>query len=163
MDLLNQVVLSPKAWEQVQDLFIGVPNVNSRGLVNLIKPLNRLPELPPIEQDWTQLTPEAQELSKKALLGYIPRTIKTRLDTPLEQRPEIHDVVIASVGVGGLDYEAENILEQLQKLVQAVQEVTNRYEGALGSVTVDDKGTVIWLLFDTPPSIQKDNAVRAAA
>ena len=56
-------------------------------------------------------------------------------------------MTILSVGIGGLDYEAERIGEQLQDLLRASQEVIYRFEGSLGRVTVDDKGTMISILF----------------
>ncbi len=157
----EQIVLSPQAWAEVEEFFVGIPNIKARGFTNLLKTVASMPKLPPARLDWEQLNQEERELGKRALQCYIPGAIKARLDTQSEWLAELRRMTILFIGVGGFDYEAENVGEKLQNLLQATQEVTYRFEGSLDKVAVDDKGTVLLILFGAPPFTHEDDATRA--
>jgi predicted ATPase/class 3 adenylate cyclase len=159
----GQIVLSLPAWQVVQEHFIGIPNIKGRGFVNLFKAIEPIPTLPPTNLDWGKFGQEEQQLSKKALQGYMSGTIKARLDEHLEWLAEVRPMTILYAGVGGLDYESDGIDRRLQNLLHATQEVTYRFEGSLNKIAVDDKGTVLLILFGAPPFSQEDNATRAIA
>ncbi len=65
------------------------------------------------------------------------------------------------LGVGGLDYTHPQSTDRLHALVCLVQETIYQYEGSLNKVVVDDKGTVILVLFGAPPLAHEDDALRA--
>ncbi len=70
-------------------------------------------------------------------------------------------MTVVFVGIGGFDYEATDAVERLQQFLQAAQEIIYRYEGSLGKLAVDDKGTVMLVLFGAPPFSHEDDARRS--
>lgn len=159
----GQIVLSPQAWTEAEAFFIGVPNTDGHGFVNLYKTISPLPDLPASTLAWEMLNPEERRLAEEALRCYIPGAIKARLDQQSRWLAELRRMTILFVGIGGLDYEASLVGEQLQNLLQSVQEVIYRFEGSLGKVAVDDKGTVLLILFGAPPFSHEDDTKRAVA
>ncbi len=157
----SQTILSPQAWAEVQTLFEATSLDD--GFVKLEHPfqqinLEKIPDL-----DWSQLSWEKRQLAEAALQCYIPGAIKARLDKQSEWLAELRRMTILFIGIGGLDYKAPNAGEQLQNFIQATQELLYRYEGSLGKVAVDDKGTVVLILFGAPPFSHEDDAQRAVA
>src|SRR4029453_488734 len=67
------------------------------------------------------------------------------------------------VGIGGIDYEMPDAGEWLQNFLYVTQELVYRFEGSLNKVAVDDKGTVLLVLFGAPPFSHEDNPTRAVA
>jgi len=159
----GQIVLSPEAWAEAQEFFIGLPNREGRGFTNLYKAIDPLPELAPLSFDWAKLSKKQQQVAEKALQSYIPGAIKARLNEQSEWLAELRRMTILFIGIGGFDYEAEHAGEQLQNFLQNAQEVIYRYEGSLGKVAVDDKGTVLLVLFGAPPFSHEDDTSRALA
>ena len=113
--------------------------------------------------DWVRPNPQQQELAEKSLERYVPAAIKARLDEQAGWLAELRRMTILFVGIGNLDYEADEASERLHNLLQATQELIHRFEGSLGKVTVDDKGTVLLILFGIPPFSHEDDATRAVA
>ena len=159
----GQVVVSPQVWRLAEKHFVGVANTTQAGFVTIHKALKPLPQLEPLQQDWRQLSPGKRHLAAEALQCYIPGAIKARLHEQAEWLAELRRMAILFVGVGGIDYEASGASERLQKFVQAVQEVIYRFEGSLGKVAVDDKGTILLILFGAPPFFHEDDVTRAVA
>lgn len=160
----GQIVLSPQAWTLAQKFFFGTVNANNKEFVNLDGVITPLPKLEPTELDWSQLSPEEQQIAEKALQCYIPGAIKARLDEEqADWLAELRRMTILFIGIGGFDYEDANAGEQLQSFLQATQELIYRFEGSLGKVAVDDKGTVLLILFGAPPFSHEDDPTRAVA
>lgn len=161
--LPGQVLLSPQAWRLGQRYFEGQEVMPGRGLVQIYHAYQSLlPEsLEPI--DWRTLTATARETAAQALRCYIPGAIKARLDHQDQWLAELRRLTVLFIGVGGFDYEADDITARLQTFLHDVQEVTYRYEGSLSKVVVDDKGTVLIVLFGAPPFSHEDDATRAIA
>ncbi len=160
----GQIILSPQAWTEAEEFFSGTASPNSPGFVNLYKVVTPLPPaLPPTRLNWGRLNDEQRQLAEKALQSYVPYAIKTRLEEQSEWLAELRRMVVLFIGIGGFDYEAADIGEQLQNFLQATQEVIYRFEGSLGKVAVDDKGTVLLILFGAPPLFHEDDAIRAIA
>ena len=159
----GQIILSPQAWTRAQKFFTGSANTNGRGFITLGSVAESLPELSPLILDWSQLNQKQRALAEKALQCYIPGAIKARLDGQAEWLAELRRITILFIGIGGIDYEAADAGTRLQNFLQAVQEVTYRFEGSLGKVTIDDKGTVFLILFGAPPLFHEDDSARAVA
>lgn len=159
----GQIILSPAAWTRANNFFAGETNADQRGFVSLGKAKELLPPLTPILLDWSQLDPQQRKLAEQALQCYIPGAIKARLDDPADWLAELRRITILFIGIGGIDYEADNASSRLQNFLQGVQEVTYRYEGSLGKVAIDDKGTVLLILFGAPPLFHEDDSTRAMA
>jgi len=155
----GQIILSPQAWQEVEPFFAG--GADARGFVNLRGVLDSLPTLNPDPLRWEELNAEEMELAAEALKCYIPGAIQARLQQHSEWLAELRRMTILFVGIGSLDYEAEEAKDRLQTLLHAVQEIIYSLEGALDKVTVDDKGTVIVILFGVPPFTHEDDAQRA--
>lgn len=159
----GQTILSPQAWAQAERFFVGTADPGQHGYVLLGKSLSPLPELETVGLNWAKFTPEQQQQAEKALQCYVPGAIKARLNEQAEWLAELRRMAILFVGIGGLDYEAPEAHQQLQDFLQAVQEIIYRFEGSLGKVAVDDKGTILLILFGAPPLFHEDDATRAVA
>jgi class 3 adenylate cyclase/tetratricopeptide (TPR) repeat protein len=159
----GQVVVSPPAWRIAERHFVGVANTSQAGFVTIHKALKPLPKLEPLYQNWRQLSPQKRQLAAEALQCYIPGAIKARLHEQAEWLAELRRMAILFVGIGGIDYEAPDAADRLQNFIQAAQEVIYRFEGSLGKVAVDDKGTILLILFGAPPFFHEDDATRAVA
>jgi class 3 adenylate cyclase len=159
----GQIVLSPLAWEAAKAFFVGAEIEHGRGFVQLIEVIEPLSELKPIAFDWLQLNPEQQATAATALERYIPGAIKARLDEQSDWLAELRRMTIVFVGIGGFDYEAADAGERLQHFLQVAQTLIYRFGGSLNKVAVDDKGTVLLVLFGAPPFSHEDNPTRAVA
>lgn len=159
----GQIVLSPQAWLEAQEFFIGAPHADPRGYVHLYKAITPLAELIPDTFDWAQLSDNERQMAERALQCYIPGAIKARLEQQADWLAELRRMTILFVGIGGFDYEADDAPTQLQKFLQNAQKIIYRFEGSLGKFTVDDKGTVLLILFGAPPFSHEDDASRAVA
>lgn len=159
----GQIVFSPQAWQRARKFFSGVSNVNRDDFYNLEKVITPLGTLPPLALDWSTLNATERALAEKALQCYIPGAIKARLNDQSEWLAELRRITILFIGLGGIDYEAEEAGQTLQNFLQATQEVTYRYEGSLGKVNIDDKGTMLLILFGAPPFFHEDDSTRAVA
>lgn len=160
----GQIILSPQAWAAGQPYFVGTLLENGQGFVHLYKAIEPLARLTPATIDWTQLSQDQREHAEQALQRYVPHPVKARLhEQQSEWVAELRRMTILFIGIGGFDYEADDAGRQLQQFLQSVQEVIYRFEGTLGKVAVDDKGTVLLILFGAPPLFHEDDARRAVA
>lgn len=158
----GQIVVSSRAWGVAHHFFSGTP-IADQDFIILDRAFETLSKVPAVSLDWNRLTPEQQQLAETALLCYIPGAIKARLDGQAEWLAELRRITVLFIGIGGFDYESQEAGPRLQNFLQAAQEVTYRFEGSLGKVAMDDKGTVMLLLFGAPPFFHEDDAVRAVA
>jgi predicted ATPase/class 3 adenylate cyclase len=159
----GQIVLSSPAWQEAQAFFVGTEIENGQGCIRLIEVIHPLPRLEPAILDWSQLDPQQRQKAAQALERYIPGAIKARLAEQSDWLAEIRRMTIVFVGIGGFDYEAASAGEQLQNFLRMTQPLIDRFGGSLNKVAVDDKGTVLLILFGVPPSSHEDNPTRAVA
>ncbi|HRV94837.1 MAG TPA: adenylate/guanylate cyclase domain-containing protein, partial [Anaerolineae bacterium] len=159
----GQIVLSPTAWHQVESFLHGRVVEESQDFVQLLNVIEPLPSLPPQIFDWNRLTPDQRQTAAKSLSLYVPGAIKVRLNEQPDWIAELRRMTIAFVGVGGIDYDVPNAADRLQQFLQAAQKLLYRFEGSLNKVSVDDKGTVLLLLFGAPPFSHEDDPTRAIA
>jgi predicted ATPase/class 3 adenylate cyclase len=120
----------------------------------------------PMFLEWDTIPNERLEKVEQLLRHYVPAAISRRMLTR-EQAwlAELRRMTVMFVGIGGLDYDDddETIRNQLQTLLSTTQKVIYRYEGSLNKIAVDDKGTVLLILFGAPPLAHEDDPVRALA
>ncbi|MBE7550120.1 MAG: tetratricopeptide repeat protein [Anaerolineales bacterium] len=159
--LPGQTILSPSAWQEVQSFFRGT--VMPSGFVEVTEVLVPLPKTQPAPLRWSKLKPGEAEIAEKALRGYVPDAVRDRLGEQAEWLAELRRITVLFVGIGGFDYQAVDVAPRLQKFLQAIQEVVRRFEGSLNKVAVDDKGTVLLILFGAPPFSHEDDILRAVA
>lgn len=159
----GEIFLSPQVWAMVNRFFIGTQDQHHHGFIQLRRALEPLPELRPAKLHWERLAPQQREQARVALECFVPGAIKARLHEQSEWLAELRRMAILFVGIGGLDYEAVEASQKLQDFLQATQEVIYRFEGSLGKVAVDDKGTILLILFGAPPFFHEDDATRAVA
>lgn len=159
----DDIILSPSAWAEAASFFSGETVPDSGGFIRLKDKLEPLPPIEPIVLDWSQLSPSEQEVAADALRGYVPEAIKARLATHADWLAELRRMTIVFVNIGGFDYEADTASHQLQQFIQATQTLIHHFEGSLGKMSVDDKGTILLILFGVPPFSHEDDASRAVA
>ncbi|MEW5960154.1 MAG: adenylate/guanylate cyclase domain-containing protein, partial [Chloroflexota bacterium] len=159
----GQIIASPPAWQEIQEFFRGDAGPEQQGFVNLHRVIMPLSKPAPISLDWGQLDPVQRLQAARALQCYIPATLAARLHKQADWLAELRRMTILFVGIGGLDYEAANVIERLQGFIQATQQLILDFEGLLNKVAVDDKGTILLILFGAPPFAHEDNATRAVA
>jgi class 3 adenylate cyclase/tetratricopeptide (TPR) repeat protein len=97
-----------------------------------------------------------------ALNCYIPGVVRGWLgESTHDWLAVLRPMSVLFAGIGGLDYTDEHALARLHALVQLIQTIAYRYEGSLNKLVVDDKGTVLLVLFGAPPLSHQDDAWRA--
>jgi class 3 adenylate cyclase/tetratricopeptide (TPR) repeat protein len=159
----GQIILSQQAWREVHSFFTGIVSLNRPDFIVLSEVTDRLSDAPPVVLDWSLLDPEQSELAAISLRNYLPAAVKDRLNEQADWLAELRRITVVFVGVGGFDYEEANTPERLQNFLHAIQELVYRYEGSLNKVAVDDKGTVLLILFGAPPFSHEDDVTRAVA
>lgn len=119
---------------------------------------------PQPSSDWSSLSIPMLEQIESMLRAYVPAAITARLAVGQDDwLAEFRRMTIMFVGVGGIDYDHTDVLDHLQAFVAAAQETIYRYEGSLNKLSVDDKGTVLLVLFGAPPLAHEDDPQRALA
>lgn len=114
--------------------------------------------------DWNELSLAGLERLQALLRAYVPAAITTRLGVgQAAWLAELRRMTVVFIGVSSIDYTQDDSLGQLQACVQRVQTILYRYEGSLNKIVVDDKGTVLLLLFGAPPLSHEDDPLRALA
>ena len=159
----GQIILSRQAWSRIQTFFRGEANRDDPDFVNLYKVLIPAPKPEPLALAWRKLNPQQRQQAAEALKGYIPTTITARLDEQTDWLAELRRMTILFAGIGGLDYEDPAVTERLQQFLETTQKLIRRFEGSFNKVAIDDKGTVLLILFGAPPYSHEDDAARAVA
>ncbi len=113
---------------------------------------------------WDNVPPERLEAAEKVLHSYVPAAITRRLAAGQQAwLADLRRMSAMFVGVGGLDYNDTHAMEKLQAFLSATQTIIYRYEGSLNKIAVDDKGTVLLILFGAPPLAHEDDPMRTMA
>ncbi len=96
------------------------------------------------------------------LRRYVSRAVENALHTGKQAwLGELRPMSVLFISAEGMDYTQDAGIKRLHRLVRRVQAMIYRYEGSLIQVVVDDKGTVILVLFGAPPLAHEDDAMRA--
>ncbi len=157
----GQIIVSPQLWHLAQDFFIGTEIID--GFVQVHKIVTPLTLTRPVNPNWRKLTPHQLQIAEKAMECYLPGAVKARLGKEADWLAELRRMSVVFIGINGLNYESPQAVEQIQNLLQATQELVYRFEGSLNKVAVDDKGTVMLVLFGAPPFFHEDDPTRAVA
>ena len=64
------------------------------------------------------------------------------------------------IKINDVDYSQKNIHQSLDTLLQRIQNIVYFYKGTLDKMVVDDKGTILLILFGAPPFAHEDTPLR---
>jgi class 3 adenylate cyclase/tetratricopeptide (TPR) repeat protein len=96
-----------------------------------------------------------------ALSAYLPRSIQERVGLGQEKwLAEFRRVTSVFVNVIGLELDAEDAAQRLQKAARAIHIQAQRFSGQVQQFVIDDKGTVMLVAFGLPPRSHEDDARR---
>lgn len=119
-----------------------------------------LPRKPLPLLNWTSVHNE--DAVAAALLCYTPKPVRTWLEEGLHSwLATLRPMSVLFVNINGVDYEHPDAIEKLHAFLRRAQEIIYQYQGSLPRLTVDDKGTVMLILFGAPPYSHEDDAERA--
>jgi len=112
------------------------------------------------QPDWTHVqNPAAVEA---VLRAYVPGVVIAWLEEELQDwLAVLRPMSVLFVGIAGIDYAQSDATERLHTFLRTAQETTQRYEGSTNKLAVDDKGTVLIVLFGAPPRAHEDDPERA--
>jgi len=114
--------------------------------------------LPPL--DWTHV--EDPAAVEAALRRYVPGVVMTWLEEELlEWLAVLRSISVLFVGVEGIEYAQPGAVDELDAFLRGAQKVIDRYQGSINKLAVDDKGTVLLVLFGAPPLAHEDDPERA--
>ncbi|MDH3675570.1 MAG: AAA family ATPase, partial [Anaerolineae bacterium] len=120
----------------------------------------RLSPRPLPELDWDSVQDPAAVIS--VLRHYIPGPVRTWLDGKLHDwLATLRPMSVMFAGIKGLDYSQPGTVDELHEILGEVQKIIYNYWGAFTRLTVDDKGTVLLVLFGAPPYSHEDDPERA--
>lgn len=113
-----------------------------------------------IPPNWDSITD--QDAVKSALRCYVPRPVLVWLEEELhEWLATLRPMSVLFVGINGLDYDQPDTVKKLHNFVCGAQTIIYNFQGSLPRLTVDDKGTVLLILFGAPPYSHQDDPERA--
>lgn len=161
----GQVVLSPEAWNLVQDTCTG------HRVETSASPENRPVQLESVRGLMAprQLsTPALDVEAEGALRGYIPGAILARLRAghgssdetiSADWLAELRRVTVLFINLP--DFNQNLPVEQAQTVMRRLQKALNHYEGSVNKLSVDDKGVTLVAALGLPPLAHEDDATRA--
>jgi class 3 adenylate cyclase/predicted ATPase len=121
---------------------------------------NQLPPQKPRPLDYSRV--EQPDAKIMVLRCYVPRPILAWLDEELHSwLATLRPMTALFVGIHGLDYFQPGTMLRLHRFVRGAQEIVYHYEGSMPRLTIDDKGTVLLILFGAPPYSHEDDPERA--
>jgi class 3 adenylate cyclase/predicted ATPase len=110
--------------------------------------------------DWTGVQDKAA--AEAVLRCYVPGVVIDWLEEALQDwLAVLRPMSVLFVGVAGVDYAQPDAVARLHTFLRATQEVIHRYEGTINKLAVDDKGTIVVILFGAPPRAHGDDPERA--
>ncbi len=119
------------------------------------------PNLPPLQTGLPADLPALHAIAP-ILHCYVPLPVQTCLQFASHQwLGELRPISVLFIKVIGMEYADPQATARLHTVMRLVQTVVYHYEGSLVRVAVDDKGTVIIVLFGAPPLAHEDDASRA--
>jgi len=150
----GHLVVTPAAWSLIADWCEGRPR--STGGVELVRVVDRLaPRAAPG-------APQAPPAAAAALRAFLPRAVVERLDAGhTSWLAEFRRTTVVFVSIGGLDYDAPDVLERVHDLLRAMQSVVYRYDGSVVQLVADDRGTTLVAAWGVPSRTHEDDAARA--
>jgi class 3 adenylate cyclase/tetratricopeptide (TPR) repeat protein len=119
-----------------------------------------VPPLPLHQPDWASIQHPAGV--EAILRRYVPGVVSAWLEEELQEwLAVLRPMSVLFIGITGIDYAHPDAVERLHTFMRAAQETVRRYEGSINKLAVDDKGTILLLLFGAPPRAHEDDPERA--
>jgi len=120
----------------------------------------RVTPRPLAQPDWSGVQdPAAVEA---VLRAYVPGVVIAWLEEELQEwLAVLRPMSVLFTGVAGIDYARPGAFERLHTFLRAAQEIIRRCEGTISRLAVDDKGTVMLVLFGAPPRAHENDPERA--
>lgn len=119
-----------------------------------------LPPRPAFSLEWESIQNLGQ--ADKILRCYIPRPVRTWLDQELhEWLATLRPMSVLFASLKNFDYQRPHAIQQLHNFLRGAQQIIYHFQGCLPRITVDDKGTVLLILFGAPPDAHEDDPERA--
>ncbi len=146
----GDVVISPQAWELVQNQVNGVvlPTHNVR-ITQIVKSL---------AVNETQAPPLGDDV-ELALRAYIPGAVLSRLTAgQTDWLAELRQITVLFINLPNLNHETK--LEDAQQVLKTLQTVIYRFEGSVNKISVDDKGATLLGAMGLPPFSHEDDPLR---
>jgi len=104
--------------------------------------------------------PSVDEDKGRALQGFLPLTVMTRINAGLTNwMAELRRVGVLFINLKSVD--SDTPLEQISQTIQAIHEIVRRYEGTINKIAMDEKGISPVVIFGLPPFVHEDNSTRA--
>lgn len=151
-DPLRQTVLAERRAQQGE--IVLSPEAEAVVISDLLpsKPITRLD---------LEAVPNPQTV-QQILRRFIPRPVRTWLDQGLhEWLATLRPMTVLFMGINRLDYRQPSAINKLHHFLRDLQVIIYQYGGAIPRITVDDKGTVLLILFGAPPESHEDDPERA--
>ncbi|MGB1206830.1 MAG: tetratricopeptide repeat protein [Chitinophagales bacterium] len=111
--------------------------------------------------DWKNIQ-QINEVSQY-MLKFIPGPVrywinqKQKLQTWLS---ELRPMSVLFIKINSIDYSQKKVHQHLNKILQDIQNIVYYYQGTLDKMVVDDKGTIVLILFGAPPFAHEDTPLR---
>ena len=113
-------------------------------------------------EGWPHRTEEISSEHNHTLSGYVSRSLLRSLEAgQVDWLSEMRQVTVTFVSMTGLECRSVDDLKNVQAAVQRTQEIVYRYGGSLHSVSMNDKGPVIMVVFGLPHYAHENDALRA--
>lgn len=114
--------------------------------------------LPPLNWEMVK-NPESVQ---NVLRYYIPGPVRSWVDGELHNwLATLRPMSVMFASIKNLDYDQPDTIDKLHHLLRKIQRIIYHYWGTLTRLTIDDKGTVLLVLFGAPPYSHEDDPERA--
>ena len=150
----GEVILSPEAWNLVQDR-VAVERRKAADGTEAVR-LNGVHAPSPLH---VTVHPFLDTRAEPALRAYIPSAILARVAAgQTVYLSELRRVTVLFINLPGFGQNTE--LERAQTVMRALQTALYHYEGSINKLNVDDKGVTLVAAYGLPPLAHEDDATR---
>ncbi|MEC9464385.1 MAG: adenylate/guanylate cyclase domain-containing protein, partial [Myxococcota bacterium] len=151
----GDTVVSHKAWECVAPVASGKEHASGN---YFLKGLKKQAKARAVKD--RQIKPEAES----SIRLYVPASVTSRIDAG--QGAYIGELRQATIMFCNLpDIRSRASVDKDQRIIEQVQQVIFKYEGAINKLSIDDKGVSVLAVWGLPPLVHENDperAVRAA-
>jgi len=119
-----------------------------------------VPSHPLAGPDWAAV--QDPEAVAAVLQVYVPDVVTVWLEESLQEwLAVLRPMTVLFIGISGIEYDQADAVGKLHTFLCAAQEIIHRFEGSINKLAVDDKGTIMLVLFGAPPRAHEDDPERA--
>ena len=110
--------------------------------------------------DWTQV--QDAKAAESILRRYVPGVVTAWMEESLQEwLAVLRTISVLFIGISGIEYAQPDAVTRLNTFLYTAQGIIDRYEGSTNKLAVDDKGTILIVLFGAPPRAHEDDPERA--